>query len=160
MNEKKFHVGIKALIQNEEGKILILRTSPGKLVKVIRTKGVPKELHEKGYWDIPGGRIEEGMSLEETLKKEVEEETGLDWSLVQEKEFFYGNIAHIEISVEDEKFGIVLLTYLCKLEKTPENIKLKIDEHNEFKWASINEAKELLSTKYSDDFIERLDKLR
>ncbi|MEK7096209.1 MAG: NUDIX hydrolase [Patescibacteria group bacterium] len=61
-NEKLFWVGIKALIENGEGKILLLN-SPGWKQKEI-----------EAHWDIPGGRIEENQSVEEALKREVKEE--------------------------------------------------------------------------------------
>lgn len=50
---KKFHLGIKGLIKNKEGKILFLLKSPN------RTKNYGRE----PYWNIPGGRIEQGDSI-------------------------------------------------------------------------------------------------
>lgn len=45
-----------------EGKLLMVRHS---------------ELHPHGFWAPPGGGIDFGLSIEETLKKEFQEETGL-----------------------------------------------------------------------------------
>ena len=103
MNEKKFHVGVKALIQNEEGKILLVR---------VNTKELKGNKHG-AYWDIPGGRIKEGDDVERTLRKEIEEELGTnDIEIVKP---FDSIISNIEIPVGNEKFGIVLAVYLCNL---------------------------------------------
>ena len=37
----------------------------------------------KGYWALPGGRVEAGESIEETVVREVKEETGLDIRIVR-----------------------------------------------------------------------------
>lgn len=44
MSEDIFHLGIKALIRNNDGKILLLQVNPQKL----RGK-------QTDYWDLPGG---------------------------------------------------------------------------------------------------------
>lgn len=66
MNEDKFHLGIKALIVNSENKILLLKVNPLALKNQVQP-----------YWDIPGGRIEKGSTVEKTLEREVAEETGI-----------------------------------------------------------------------------------
>jgi len=63
MREDCFHLGVKALIFNSANKMLLLERHPPS---------------KKMYWDIPGGRLQRGESLMETLKREVKEETGLD----------------------------------------------------------------------------------
>ena len=36
----------------------------------------------KGYWALPGGRMDPGEEIEQTVVREVKEETGLDVSIV------------------------------------------------------------------------------
>jgi ADP-ribose pyrophosphatase YjhB (NUDIX family) len=59
MNYPVHIVSVSGLIENYEGKILML-LSP-----------------DRG-WEIPGGQVEEGESLIDALKREVKEETGID----------------------------------------------------------------------------------
>ena len=56
-------IAVAALILNENGDLLLVRrnSEPG-----------------KGLWSIPGGVVELGESLDQALKREVKEETGLD----------------------------------------------------------------------------------
>lgn len=37
----------------------------------------------KGYWALPGGRMDPGESIEQTIVREVKEETGLDVAVVR-----------------------------------------------------------------------------
>src|SRR3972149_12305904 len=36
----------------------------------------------KGYWALPGGRVDPGETVEQTIVREVKEETGLDVAIV------------------------------------------------------------------------------
>jgi 8-oxo-dGTP diphosphatase len=71
---KMFNVGIKGLIENSEGKVLVLKSS-------LKGHRIPTE----AYWDIPGGRIEEGENVLDVLKREVEEELGIKEFLLKIK---------------------------------------------------------------------------
>lgn len=66
--EDTFHLGIKAVITNDSGKILLLKVNPDQL----------KGNVDEPYWDLPGGRVQKGHSAEETLRHEVFEETGIE----------------------------------------------------------------------------------
>ena len=50
---------VYALIQNEEGNVLLVHNTDG------------------GGWSLPGAKVEYGETLVEALKREVREETGL-----------------------------------------------------------------------------------
>jgi mutator protein MutT len=59
------YIGVKALIVNNEGKVLITQE--------------PTYFVGGGKWELPGGKIangEENTPLEEILKREIEEELG------------------------------------------------------------------------------------
>ena len=80
MTEQLFQIGIKALIQNDEHQILLLKS--------------------QDYWDIPGGRIDQGEDIETTLLRELNEEIGVNhiaqkqlWDVVKSvKQLPYGNM--------------------------------------------------------------------
>ncbi len=59
MNYPVHIVAVGGLIENDEGKILAIK-SPNR------------------GWEIPGGQIEAGESITEGLKREIKEETGID----------------------------------------------------------------------------------
>ena len=79
MTEQLFQIGIKAIIRNDENQILLLKN--------------------KDYWDIPGGRIDQGEDIETTLLRELNEEIGVNhiaqkqlWDVVKSvKQLPYGN---------------------------------------------------------------------
>lgn len=142
MPEDLFHVGIKALIRNEEGKILLFETN---------IKGSVLQPH----WDFPGGRIHQNERISETLKREIEEETGLkDFSI---GDLLYSGISNFRIPYDQRDIGLVLFVYDCKI-----NDKDKItlsNEHFSFDWFAPKEAAELLKIKYSFELTQIIAKL-
>lgn len=144
--EDFFHLGIKALIRNSEGKILLLKVNP----KEIKAhKGEP-------YWDIPGGRIHKGSTVEETLKREVEEETGI--TSIKKFTPFSMVLSNIRIPIENgDVVGLILSSYLCEVGDIS-SIKLS-NEHIEFDWFTPEKAKVLLSFKYPKEFTDKLSEL-
>jgi 8-oxo-dGTP diphosphatase len=65
----------------------------------------------KGYWSIPGGIVETGEKLEEGIRREVLEETGLDVDPYSMFEIFERIIPDAEGKPE---YHYVLIDYLCR----------------------------------------------
>lgn len=134
-----FFVGIKGLIRNSKGDILLLLAD----VSSFRDAKVP-------YWDLPGGRIEEGDDEKATLRKEVQEETGITE---------LGNISYLHtvisshvIPIKDSErmAGLVLRIWQVEI---PESSDIQIsEEHTEYEWVSPAEAAVRLKNKYPEDF--------
>lgn len=144
-NEKLFYVGVKALIRDKDNQVLLMKASllghsPGATV----------------YWDIPGGRIEKGSTVAETLKREVEDETGI--TQLNSIEFLTSVISLHEVPLnKNEKAGIVLMIYTAEV---PEGSQITLSpEHTEYEWINTREAARRLAGKYPQDFTAKLTRL-
>lgn len=120
-NDLKLQVGVKVLLQNREGKYLLLRRSLLKYPEI------------RGRWDIVGGRINPGKSLLDNLKREIKEETGLD--LEGEPAL----ISAQDILIVPGKH-VVRLTYLGK---SNGEVALDLTENDMHKWYSWDELESL-----------------
>jgi 8-oxo-dGTP pyrophosphatase MutT (NUDIX family) len=141
-----FNLGIKALIRNQKGEILLLQVNPDML----------NGNNMGAYWDIPGGRIEKGDSIEGTLIRELYEECGItDFRITGDLGFV---ISNIRIPVDDGgDIGLILAVYLCKVnDKQP--IKIS-NEHQDYKYFAPKDAGELLRVKYPKEIADKIGDL-
>jgi 8-oxo-dGTP pyrophosphatase MutT (NUDIX family) len=115
-------VGVKVLLRNSEGKVLVLKRSA--------RYGVVE-----GSWDIPGGRIDPGTTLAENLTREVQEETGL--TLTAEPKLI---AAQDLLPKSDAPKHIVRLTYVGYADGEP---VLDGVEHTEHRWVPFQELSSL-----------------
>ncbi|OGZ95241.1 MAG: hypothetical protein A2847_00120 [Candidatus Sungbacteria bacterium RIFCSPHIGHO2_01_FULL_50_25] len=145
MNEDLFQLGIKALIVNSEGHILLLKVN----------KEMLKGFSGDPYWDIPGGRIHRGSTIEETLKREVKEETGI--TNITRTAPLAMVLSNIRIPRDGTDTGLILSVYTCRVEE-PISVILS-NEHTEFRWFESKEAGALLQIKYPKEFTEKISVL-
>jgi 8-oxo-dGTP pyrophosphatase MutT (NUDIX family) len=100
-------VAVKAVIKNKAGKFLIMR--------------------EGERWQAVGGRLEKGEKLEDGLRRETEEETGIT-------DLTVGKAIHVDewfSKPEGELKHIVAIFFLCETSAT--EVRLS-SEHQEFAW--------------------------
>lgn len=103
----------------------------------------------KGKWSIPGGLVELGENAEQTVIREVEEETGLH---VEEPE----HIDVVDSITKDEngdiKYHFVIIDYFVKLKGG--TLKASSDAE-ELRWVAFDQVEEYDLTKTFRAFFQR-----
>ncbi len=135
----KLFVAVKAFVLNERGEVLLLREAD------TYTDGT-----NIGRYDIPGGRIDAGESLEVALSREVKEETGL--SIIR-SELIDTHDTFNEKG--DETWHIVRLFY--KVTCASGEVTLSSD-HDDYVWLPIKDAIE--KNGLIQNLVPLLEKLR
>lgn len=113
----KHKLTVKGIIRRGDGKILIVKRSAA-------------DDHKPGVWETVGGGVEEGVSPQAALKREITEEIGLE---VKVGEPF--NVFNFVKDNGDKKIGI---TFLC--DYLSGEVKLS-EEHSDFQWIDPSDFK-------------------
>ena len=129
---KQFFIGVKAVIVNQDKKILLIK----------RSKKYKDCIGE--VWDIPGGRIDFGEEPGEGLKREVKEETGLELKEIKK-------ILDASTVYKDDEKQIVRLTFLCSIY---EDMPTLSEEHKEFIWTEPGK----IDFEFKDKLLEKVIK--
>ena len=135
MTEQLFQIGIKAIIRNDENQILLLKN--------------------KDYWDIPGGRMDQGEDIEAALLRELNEEIGVDrvvgkqlWNVARAvKQLSYGNMMT----------SLMLIVYRVQL--PADQIPHSCEPGTTLHWVSPEAASDHLKNKYPGSFCQAIAQL-
>lgn len=107
-------INVVAAIIFKDGKVLIAKRKPEKSLG--------------GFWEFPGGKIEEGEAPETTAIREIKEELGIQISVDR----------YLSESVYQYDFGTINLKgYICKFMSG----EMSLNDHSEVKWVNIDELK-------------------
>ena len=115
-------VGVGAAILDDEGKLFLM----------LRGKDAR---NERGKWQIPGGSVDFGESLQEALKREVQEEFGIE---IEVRELL-DVVNHI---LPAERQHWVSPAYICKIIKGKPTI-LEPNKCEKMGWFTLEEAEKL-----------------
>lgn len=117
----------RSIVLNNKKKILFIRRSR-------------KDGWNDGFWEIPGGKLDEGQDISHALEREVFEEASLLVNPINRLAFFESTIL-----TQGKYKG---LTYICLVgislcEDT--DVRLS-DEHDQYKWVEYKKALDLKLT--------------
>ena len=105
-------IDVVAAVVMRNGKYMIARRAPGK--------------HLAGYWEFPGGKIEEGESPEDSLQREIEEEFGV-----------YAQVgAYLGENVHD--YGDKTVRLMAYEATVVQDIHQSMD-HDQIEWVELNQ---------------------
>lgn len=92
MGSTKTRLVVAAVIRDGQGRVLLARRLP--------------LAHLGGFWEFPGGGVEEGESPEQALKRELREELGVEVAVKTPITFAWH---------QDEKRTVLLLFYQAEI---------------------------------------------
>lgn len=129
---------VGALIFNAQGQLFLMRSHKW-----------------RGQWVIPGGHIELGETMEQALRREIREETGLE---IRDIEFIC-----FQEFIHDDRFWrrrhFIFFDYTCRTDSTEVVLN---DEAQEYVWVDLDRAKELPVECYTavaiDEYLMRKDR--
>ena len=125
----EYRVAFYATVRDAEGRYLVIRRSAD-------------SSHFAGRWEIPGGKPDPGETAAQTVKREVEEETGLQIRVV-------GLAGCTEFALP--AFRVVMLVFRCIA--AGEDVTLS-DEHGAAEWVCEEDILQKDLTDHSRRFLE------
>lgn len=124
-----FEISGRALIFNQDGSVLLLRRSE-------------QSSSNPGKWELPGGKPDPGESFEQSLRREVREETGFEIDLYhsagtadQEVKGFH--IVHVIVVASIRSGGLAIS-----------------NEHAEYRWVKIPDLGALDRADWFDQYYQ------
>lgn len=132
-NQQK-EIIVDCLIQNQKDQILVQKISNSRKIF-------------PNCWDLPGGHLEFGDTILETIHKEILEETGLENIKVVS---FIGKVDWI-LEKDGEKQDKIILQFLVKVENT-QSLRLEEGKATEFCWVGKDDNLEFLKANRSNNF--------
>ncbi len=114
----------------EEGLVLVARRRPGK--------------HLEGSWEFPGGKVQPGETCEQALRREFQEEIGVDFDAACE-------LCEVEHRYVDRT--VLLTFFLC----TGMRGEASGRERQEIRWVDAGELEELPTPEANRAVIRRLE---
>lgn len=131
-------VSVGALILNNQKQLLL-------------TKRSQKAKNEKGCWEAPGGEVDFGEKLETAIKREIQEELGIEITILLQ----FPAENHL---IPKEAQHWVATTFLCEVASNQKPVIKEPDKCEAFGWYSLDSLPRPLSLITQED-IKKLKKI-
>ena len=131
--DKYQKVAVHAFIKRKDGKFLVTKRSP-------INDFLPN------LFDLPGGTVEFGEDPDKALEREIFEETSLKVKIDRP--------VYLYSQVQKERHQIWII-YECEYKGG--EIKLSPEEHNEYKWVNLEEAKNIPTIIFLQELLKYLN---
>jgi 8-oxo-dGTP pyrophosphatase MutT (NUDIX family) len=137
-HDETFFVGIKTILRNKQGEILLLEAN---------SQFGP-------HWDLPGGKIHKNSTPKQTIERELGEELQGEKTIkVSKMEFLSATFSNFN-SRSSRK--LIFFLYTCEA-----NLKEIIlsNEHLRYAWFSPQKAARLLKVRFGKDIADKIKEL-
>ncbi|GEM49051.1 NUDIX domain-containing protein [Deinococcus cellulosilyticus] len=126
-------VCVGALVQGPTGRYLIVQTTKW-----------------RGLWGVPGGKVEWGETAETALKREFQEEVGLELSDLR-----FVQVQEAVLSPEfHSKSHMILLDYFARTEQQDLQYNEEILQH---RWVTLEEARTYALNSFTRTLIDQVE---
>lgn len=129
-------VGTPVIIQNSKGEILLGKRSENNPIY-------------SGYWGLPGGIMDYGETPEETAKREVREEMGVEIKIKKRSKSIYNVLPEKNQLIKIHSINIPFYCKIISGEPKPE------DETDKVKWFKPKEIKEMNLAYTHNDILKK-----
>lgn len=108
--------------------------------KILLLKVRSKSSHDANKWEIPGGKVKKGEFFDDALRREYLEETGLEITI----DSLYGAIQNNYTACKTNEH-VKSIQLIMKVSTDIDEISIS-DEHDDYKWFTKKEVKELFDS--------------
>lgn len=131
---------VVGLVRNRQSQLLLCRMSPDRGVF-------------PGQWGLPGGGIEPGETMEQALRREMQEELGIDIDDIRPECFKDGR--HTKTFADGSTRDVYMIFLLFHCRAVQEELDLN-EEFSEYRWVREDEAMQLDLNEQTRDTLARL----
>lgn len=131
-------VGIGAIIVNNEGKMLMAKRGQ-------------KAKNERGKWEFPGGSVEFGDTMAQTIIREMKEELNIKIKVLK-------HLSPIDHIIPEEKQHWVTSTFISKIVEGEPQI-MEPEKCDEIRWFTLEEIENLRLSIATEGSVKQLKKI-